>query len=91
MRRCASLQKHFSAACGGGVLWPFGVAALRRHWRRRLSAIGVDEDLVPPAELRRGGATDYFLRHRVVPSLRRQGCWSNERTLLAHVSIRVLI
>lgn len=81
----ASLRHHFRRACNGTVLWPHGDVTLRRHWRRGLTALGIEDDLVAPSGLRGGGATDYFLRHRNVPSLRRRGRWSNERTLERYV------
>ena len=75
----------------GQALWPEGEGALLKHWHRALLCLGISELPVAPASLRSGGATDYFLRHRDVSSLRRRGRWLSERTLERYLQEAVFL
>ena len=69
----------------GETLWPFGPAALHLEWRRACGMLGVDSLHLVPSGLRGRGATDYFLRTRNIPNLRRRGRWTSEKTLERYV------
>ena len=54
-------------------------------FKQVLKRIGVQSLELTPAGLRGGGATDFWLRTRDVPALRRRGRWSNEKTLECYI------
>ena len=50
-------------------------------FKQVLSRLGIQSLRLASAGLRSVGATDFWLRTRDIPALRRRGRWSNERTL----------
>ena len=67
------------------LIWTPPPERHRPLFKQVLKHIGVQSLGLTPAGLRGGGATDFWLRTRDVPALRRRGRWSNEKTLERHL------
>ena len=57
-------------------------------FKQVLRRLGIQSLGLAPAGLRGNGATDFWLRTRDIPALRRRGRWSNERTLERYMQER---
>ena len=72
-------------------IWPGANHELRVWWLRTVTRLGLLDLGITWAGLRSGGATDFWLRTKNLPALRRRGRWSNEQTLERYVQEAVFV
>ena len=72
-------------------IWPGTNHALRMWWLRTVAGLGLLDLGLSWAGLRAGGATDFWLRTKNLPALRRRGRWSNEMTLERYIQESVFV
>ena len=72
-------------------IWPGTNHELRLWWLRTVTRLGLLELNITWAGLRAGGATDFWLRTKNLPALRRRGRWSNEQTLERYIQESVFV
>ena len=72
-------------------IWPGTNHELRLWWLRTVTRLGLLELNITWAGLRAGGATDFWLRTKDLPALRRRGRWSNEQTLERYIQESVFV